>query len=48
MPASMMPMPKAGTRFERDCANDSGAALLSNGRIRATKPTFVDGAEAII
>jgi hypothetical protein len=34
--------------FERDCANDSRAALLSDGRIRTTRPRFVDGGEAVI
>ena len=30
--------------FEQDCTNDSGGPLLSDGRIRTTKPGFVDGA----
>jgi hypothetical protein len=32
--------------FERDCANEGGPALFSDGRTR--KPGFVDGAEAVI
>jgi hypothetical protein len=33
---------------ERDCTNDSGGPLLSDGRIRTTKPGFFDGAKAVI
>jgi hypothetical protein len=33
---------------ERDCANYSRAALLSDARIRTTKPRFVVGAGAVI
>ena len=42
------PKSRNSVLVERDCANDSRAAFLSDGRRRTKKPRFVDGVEAVI